>query len=156
MSRKNTRESDNWDLFKVSSYRFHLQSETDLHYIQSEIGKHFSGYMHANGKVVMPKARTMNKLILIISELGTNILKYACKGDMIISLVSREGILGIKVDAFDKGPGIVNEAGALTDHFSTGLSLGLGLPAVKRLANWFLLHSEPGKGTRVQCVLLLE
>lgn len=156
MSRKIIREWDDWDAYKVSSHRFHLQSEADLYYIQSEIGKHFSGYMRINGKEVVPKDRTMNKLILIISELGTNILKYASKGDMVISLVSRRGILGVQIDAFDKGPGISNESGALTDHFSTGLSLGLGLPAVKRLTNWFRLHSEQGKGTRVQCVLLLE
>jgi serine/threonine-protein kinase RsbT len=51
--------------------------------------------------------------------------------------------------AADKGPGIADLALALTDGFSTGHGLGLGLPGTKRLMDDFDLISEVGKGTVV-------
>nr|WP_317047650.1 ATP-binding protein [Adhaeribacter pallidiroseus] len=52
----------------------------------------------------------------------------------------------------DKGPGIKDLKLAMQDGFSTGRSLGLGLPGAKRLSNEFDIKSEPGKGTTVTII----
>ena len=84
-----------------------------------------------------------------ISELARNILKYARRGEILLRPVSRDGALGITVVAADEGPGIADLAQAMTDGFSTGQGLGLGLPGTKRLMDDFDLVSEVGKGTVV-------
>jgi anti-sigma regulatory factor (Ser/Thr protein kinase) len=88
----------------------------------------------------------------MVSELGTNIVKYARRGT--ISVVRREHKEGIDIEivAEDNGPGIDNIERATSDHFSTGGTLGLGLPSVRRMADEFSLTSSPGEGTRVRAV----
>jgi serine/threonine-protein kinase RsbT len=49
----------------------------------------------------------------------------------------------------DRGPGIGDCEAAMQDHFSSGGTLGLGLPGVKRMMDEFSLESVPGEGTRV-------
>jgi serine/threonine-protein kinase RsbT len=84
-----------------------------------------------------------------ISELARNILVYAECGEIELSLAQRDGRLGIMVVARDNGPGIPDVKRAMQDGFSTGKSLGLGLPGAKRLMDDFAIRSEPGKGTTV-------
>jgi serine/threonine-protein kinase RsbT len=84
-----------------------------------------------------------------ISELARNILKYAGRGEILLRPVARNGARGLTVVAADKGPGIADLALALTDGFSTGRGLGLGLPGTKRLMHDFDLTSEVGEGTVV-------
>ncbi|RRN76291.1 anti-sigma regulatory factor, partial [Pseudoxanthomonas sp. SGD-10] len=52
----------------------------------------------------------------------------------------------------DKGPGIADIAQAMRDGFSTGRSLGLGLPGAKRLVNEFDVKSKVGQGTVVTII----
>ncbi|MBD3857001.1 MAG: hypothetical protein IFK92_10875 [Acidobacteria bacterium] len=59
---------------------------------------------------------------------------------------------GIEIEAVDRGPGIEDSEAAMRDNFSSGGTLGLGLPGVKRLMDEFSLESAPGKGTRVTAV----
>jgi serine/threonine-protein kinase RsbT len=84
-----------------------------------------------------------------ISELGRNILKYAGHGAILLREAARNGARGVTVVATDEGPGIADLALAMTDGFSTGRSLGLGLPGTKRLMDDFDLVSEVGSGTVV-------
>ncbi|PQO32984.1 ATP-binding protein [Blastopirellula marina] len=84
-----------------------------------------------------------------VSELARNILKYARQGEIILRPVSGITRPGIEVVAWDQGPGIESVAAAMCDHHSTGGTLGLGLPGVKRLMDDFEIQSEVGKGTRV-------
>jgi serine/threonine-protein kinase RsbT len=84
-----------------------------------------------------------------VSELVRNILKYASDGELILRPVARQAARGVEIVATDQGPGIANVAEALQDHFSSGGTLGLGLPGVKRLMDEFQIESEPGRGTRV-------
>ncbi|MFC7419486.1 anti-sigma regulatory factor [Iodobacter arcticus] len=83
------------------------------------------------------------------SELATNIVKYAGEGVMIFSWVVHQQREGLEVVAEDHGPGINDMALAMTEHFSTKGTLGLGLPGTRRLADEFEISSEPHKGTRV-------
>jgi serine/threonine-protein kinase RsbT len=94
-------------------------------------------------------ATSQTLIATAISELARNILKYARRGEILLRPAARNGVPGITVVAADEGPGIADLALALTDGFSTGRSLGLGLPGTKRLMDDFDLSSEIGKGTVV-------
>jgi anti-sigma regulatory factor (Ser/Thr protein kinase) len=85
----------------------------------------------------------------IISELGTNIIKYATRGKIHLRRIRSDDAIDINIEAHDQGPGIVNVELAMKDRFTTGTSLGLGLPSVKRMSDTFSIESEPGQGTRV-------
>jgi len=89
------------------------------------------------------------KLITAASELVRNMLRYAGGGEVLIEVVSRGRDNGIRLTFKDEGPGIADIALAMKDGFSTGKSLGLGLPGTKRLVNEFDIKSEAGKGTKV-------
>lgn len=89
------------------------------------------------------------KLITAASELVRNMLRYADGGQVLIEVVSRGRDNGIRLTFKDEGPGIVDIGLALKDGYSTGKSLGLGLPGTKRLVNEFDIKSEVGKGTKV-------
>lgn len=85
-----------------------------------------------------------------VSELAMNIVKYAQEGLITVwSIEQSERQQGIKVVAKDVGPGIEDLSTALKEHFSTGSSLGLGLPGVRRMVDEFEIESELGKGTQV-------
>ena len=87
-----------------------------------------------------------------VSELVRNILKYAGTGEIRLRRVKEVGSRGIEIEAVDQGPGIADPEEALRDHFSSGGTLGLGLPGVKRMMDEFSLESTPGEGTRVTAV----
>ena len=89
------------------------------------------------------------KLITAASELVRNMLKYAGGGTTTIEVISEGRNSGIRLLFQDKGPGIKDIALAMKDGYSTGKSLGLGLPGTKRLVNEFDIKSKPGEGTTV-------
>jgi len=84
-----------------------------------------------------------------ISELATNIARYAGRGQVEIRVLASGDRLGLEVIARDSGPGIADIEQAMQEHFSGGNGLGLGLPSVKRIMDEFILESSPGKGTTV-------
>ena len=85
-----------------------------------------------------------------VSELARNILKYAGSGNICLRQIKKPGARGIEIEAVDQGPGIPDCEAAMQDHYSSGGTLGLGLPAVKRMMDEFSLQSKPGEGTRVK------
>ena len=89
------------------------------------------------------------KLITAASELGRNMLKYGQGGETLIEIVTRGRDNGVRLTFKDKGPGIADISLAMKDGFTTGRSLGLGLPGAKRLVSEFDIKSELGKGTTV-------
>lgn len=86
---------------------------------------------------------------IAISEVARNIIRYARKGEIVLSLVSADGRRGIVVIARDTGPGISDIEKAMQDGYSTGKGLGSGLPGAKRLMDEFVIDSELGRGTTV-------
>jgi len=85
-----------------------------------------------------------------VSELATNIVRYAGRGGRVtLRILHNLENVGLEVAAQDSGPGIENVEAAMTDHFSSGDSLGLGLPSVKRIMDEFEIQSEPGRGTLI-------
>jgi len=89
------------------------------------------------------------KVITATSELVRNLLKYGGGGKVIIESVNNGRDNGVRVIFIDSGPGIADIPLAMKDGYSTGKSLGLGLPGTKRLVNEFDIQSEVGIGTTV-------
>ena len=89
------------------------------------------------------------KLITAASELVRNMLKYAGSGTTLIEVVSKGRENGIRLIFEDQGPGIPDISLAMKDGYTTGKSLGLGLPGAKRLVSEFDIQSTVGKGTVV-------
>ena len=95
-------------------------------------------------------AETPSRMIATaVSELVRNILKYAGSGEIRIRRIRGSDGHGIEIEALDQGPGIEDCEAAMRDNYSSGGTLGMGLPGVKRLMDDFSLESTPGEGTRV-------
>jgi serine/threonine-protein kinase RsbT len=93
------------------------------------------------------------KLVTAASELARNTLIHGGGGKARIEVVkSASGRSGVKVDFVDNGPGIADQELALTDGWTSGNGLGLGLSGARRLVDEFELTSEPGAGTTVVVV----
>jgi serine/threonine-protein kinase RsbT len=89
------------------------------------------------------------KMVTAASELARNTVDYGGGGVVRLELLS-EGIRrGLRVAFDDQGPGIPDIEKALTDHYTTGNGLGLGLGGARRLVNEFDISSRVGEGTRV-------
>ncbi len=89
------------------------------------------------------------KVVTASSELARNTLDYGGGGTVQLELVENGTRTGIRVVFEDQGPGIPNLDLALTDGYTTGSGMGLGLGGAKRLSDEFELSSKPGEGTRV-------
>lgn len=89
------------------------------------------------------------KMVTAASELSRNVLVYGGGGDMQWRLRQDGMRAGLTLSFVDQGPGIPDIELAMRDGFTTGGSLGKGLPGSKRLVNEFELESTVGKGTRV-------
>lgn len=85
----------------------------------------------------------------MVSELCTNIVKYAGRGLVRMSKLESDEALDIEIWAEDQGPGIPDVELAMKDRFTTGNTLGLGLPGLKRMADDFSIRSEREQGTIV-------
>lgn len=100
--------------------------------------------------------RQIERLGTAISELARNIIRYSQPngGDILVLQKSQGSCLELTIQARDNGPGIGNIEVAMTDTFSTGGGLGLGLPGVKRIVDGFGIESVPGQGTVVTISML--
>jgi serine/threonine-protein kinase RsbT len=76
-------------------------------------------------------------------------LVYAQRGEVMLRLLDDAGRRGIHIEARDRGPGIADVELALRDGYSTGNSLGLGLPGSRRLMDELTIETQLGKGTTV-------
>jgi serine/threonine-protein kinase RsbT len=92
------------------------------------------------------------KIVTAASELARNTLDYGKGGNVRVELLKNESRSGIKLVFEDQGPGIQDIALAMTDGYTTGNGLGLGLSGSKRLVNDFDIFSKPGEGTRITIV----
>jgi serine/threonine-protein kinase RsbT len=89
------------------------------------------------------------KMVTAASELARNTLRYGGGGRAELVTLNNVGRRGLSVSFIDEGPGIEDIAKALTDGYTTGGGMGLGLSGARRLADEFHLESSPGSGTRV-------
>jgi serine/threonine-protein kinase RsbT len=89
------------------------------------------------------------KLVTAASELARNTVIYGKGGTVLLESLIEENRRGLRLTFEDKGPGIPDIPRALSDGYTTGNGLGLGLGGAKRLSNEFSISSAPGQGTRV-------
>ena len=93
------------------------------------------------------KGSDLTIIATAISEIARNIIVFAQQGEVSLRVIEKAGRRGVLIVAEDQGPGIPDIEQAMRDGFSTGKSLGLGLPGAKRLMDEFEIVSEVGKGT---------
>lgn len=98
------------------------------------------------GRLRFPEART-DQLTLAVTEAATNLDKHAVQGSMLLRIAREEGRPGIEMVTIDAGPGLRDTGAALRDGHSTSGSLGIGLGAIRRLADFCDVYSMPGHGT---------
>ncbi len=89
------------------------------------------------------------KIVTAASELARNVLVHGRGGGVHIQALNDGPRKGLKLTFEDRGPGIQDISLAMSDGYSTGKGLGLGLSGAKRLSNEFEITSKPGEGTRV-------
>lgn len=89
------------------------------------------------------------KLITAASELARNTIDYGGGGTVRLDAVTQGIRKGLRLTFEDQGPGIADIELALTDGYTTGGGLGLGLSGSKRLVNEFEISSRAGEGTRI-------
>lgn len=90
------------------------------------------------------------RITTAVSELFRNMLDYAGGGKVILhkGFINKRNT--IVVTCIDYGPGINDLELAMSDGYTTGQGMGLGLPGAKRLVDRFEIESEKGKGTTVR------
>lgn len=89
------------------------------------------------------------KLVTAASELARNTVVYGGGGDMDWAILEDGLRKGVRLLFRDEGPGIADLKLAMTDGWTSGGGLGLGLTGAKRLVNDFELDTAPGAGTRI-------
>lgn len=89
------------------------------------------------------------KIITAASELARNTLTHGGGGTATVQVTQRRGCSGVRVEFVDEGPGIRDVELALTDGWTSGTGMGLGLSGARRLVDEFTLDTDPGAGTRV-------
>ncbi|MFI7022834.1 ATP-binding protein [Micromonospora sp. NPDC049900] len=89
------------------------------------------------------------KVVTAASELARNTLVYGGGGTVEVSAADNGRRSGITIVFADDGPGIADLDLALTDGYTTGGGLGLGLSGARRLVDEFDIQTAPGQGTRI-------
>ena len=125
----------------VQRQRIHVAAEADV----------YNAAMLVYALVQQAGARALlaTEAATVVSELGMNIVKYAGRGSMTLSLQDGPRAY-VEVLAEDRGPGIANLDLALTEHYSSRGTLGLGLSGVRRMSDEFDIRSAPDAGTSVR------
>lgn len=108
-------------------------------------------------------SRDQARIAIVVSELATNIIKYAREG--LIRLRWFEGPASfLEIEAIDHGPGIADVPGALRDGTTEGVrrcaddqptrlrGLGEGLGGIRRLMDRMEIRSDPNRGTRIRTI----
>ncbi|TVZ06479.1 anti-sigma regulatory factor [Trebonia kvetii] len=113
------------------------------------VRQHVRGAAADNGLSLVDQT----KLVTAASELARNTLVHGGGGLARVEVVkSSNGRTGVRLHFSDTGPGIADIELALTDGWTSGGGLGLGLSGARRLVDEFELDSKPGAGTTVVVV----
>lgn len=123
------------------TFRTFIKCETDVHQAVMQCYALLNPHLNANA--------ILTEVATVVSELAMNIVKYANSGGAILLKLELGVPAYIEISAKDNGPGIADIEMAISDHYSSLGTLGVGLPGVRRMMDDFKIHSSPGKGTEV-------
>jgi len=98
------------------------------------------------GRLGFPAARA-DSLALAVTEAASNLHKHARQGQLLLCVNRDAGAPGIELVTIDSGPGLKDVSAAMRDGHSTAGTLGIGLGAIRRLADVSDVYSMPGRGT---------
>ena len=124
--------------------QFDLKTDVDVVAARREV----SGWAKEIGLSILDRT----KVVTAASELARNTVVYGGGGTMYLEVVRDGNRDGLRLTFADHGPGISDINQALQDGFSSGGSMGMGLPGARRLVNDFALTSTVGVGTSVTIV----
>lgn len=117
---------------------YHIEDRSFVAYIKREIHNlvkdHFS-------------VKRTGEIDIIVSELTSNIVKHATKGELLYRFFLTETHPVFELLALDNGPGIKDVSAMMKDGISSTNTLGQGLGAIFRLSNFAQIYSLPGMGT---------
>jgi anti-sigma regulatory factor (Ser/Thr protein kinase) len=84
------------------------------------------------------------QLALVVTELGTNLVKHAKHGEMLLRVLDEDAAegVGLEVLALDRGPGIPDVALSARDGYSTSGTLGHGLGAIERQSDFLKIYTQ--------------
>ena len=126
--------------------RIDLQKESDISVARAEARRLC--------EIAGASAFAMQKVTTIVSELARNIVLYAQRGSIEVSLISKDSACQIAIRAVDKGPGIPNLKQIMAGQYQSRTGLGKGLLGTKRLADNFDVASS-SEGTSVSAEVSL-
>ncbi len=86
---------------------------------------------------------------IITTELGHNLVRHGGGGELLLREATEFDPPSLELLALDQGRGMSNVAECMRDGYSTIGTAGSGLGAIKRMAEQFEVHSQPGRGTAV-------
>lgn len=125
----------------ASTTRLSIGSDADLAWVRQHVRQ-------AAGDLGFGLVQ-QTKLVTAASELARNTLVHGGGGHVEITTLGDGDRRGLRLSFVDSGPGIRDIDLAMTDGYTTGAGLGMGLSGAKRLVQDFVLDSRPGLGTTV-------
>lgn len=89
------------------------------------------------------------KMVTATSELARNAVIYGRGGTLSCEVLTDGARRGLRLHFVDQGPGIADIDLAMTDGWTSGSGMGLGLSGARRLVSDFTIDSAPGRGTKI-------
>ncbi|MFI2764746.1 ATP-binding protein [Streptomyces echinatus] len=129
---------------QASATSLPIGSDADLAWVRQEVRQRAAGL--GFGLV------QQTKLVTAASELARNTLVHGGGGRVEIAPLDNGRTRGLRMCFIDSGPGIRDLELAMTDGYTTGGGLGLGLSGARRLVHEFTVDTEPGRGTTITAV----
>ncbi|GAA3155783.1 ATP-binding protein [Streptomyces echinatus] len=129
---------------QASATSLPIGSDADLAWVRQEVRQRAAGL--GFGLV------QQTKLVTAASELARNTLVHGGGGRVEITPLDNGRTRGLRMCFIDSGPGIRDLELAMTDGYTTGGGLGLGLSGARRLVHEFTVDTEPGRGTTITAV----
>ncbi|MEU1479200.1 ATP-binding protein [Streptomyces sp. NPDC001668] len=125
----------------ASTTRLPIGSDADLAWVRQQV-RQYAADLGFN-------LVQQTKLVTAASELARNALVHGGGGHMEMTVLAEGTQRGLRLTFVDAGPGIRDVELAMTDGYTTGGGLGMGLSGAKRLVKEFALDTRPGQGTTV-------